>query len=147
MGQQYWRHRAAFDSYLLLRGMRTLSPRIKAAQHNARRLSAIYSSNPWSKSCIILPCQKTLAMRLRAVSNVGSVAMLSFELDGDEALLRRFLSALELFTLAESLGGVESLISHAATMTHAGMAPEARAAAGFPKACCVFPWGLKTAKI
>ncbi|MNE88983.1 Cystathionine gamma-synthase [compost metagenome] len=56
--------------------------------------------------------------------------MLSFELDGDEALLRRFLSALELFTLAESLGGVESLISHAATMTHAGMAPEARAAAG-----------------
>ncbi len=44
--------------------------------------------------------------------------------------MRRFLSALELFTLAESLGGVESLISHAATMTHAGMAAEARIAAG-----------------
>ena len=47
--------------------------------------------------------------------------MLSFELDGDEQTLRRFLSGLSLFTLAESLG-VESLISHAATMTHAGMA-------------------------
>lgn len=51
--------------------------------------------------------------------------MLSFELDGDEQTLRRFLSGLSLFTLAESLGGVESLISHAATMTHAGMAPGA----------------------
>lgn len=44
--------------------------------------------------------------------------------------MRRFLSALELFTLAESLGGVESLISHSATMTHAGMTAEARATAG-----------------
>ncbi len=60
----------------------------------------------------------------------GFGAMLSFELNGDEDTLRRFLGELELFTLAESLGGVESLISHAATMTHAGMAPEARAAAG-----------------
>lgn len=56
--------------------------------------------------------------------------MLSFELDGDEATLRRFLKALQLFTLAESLGGVESLISHTATMTHAGMSAAARAAAG-----------------
>jgi cystathionine gamma-synthase len=45
-------------------------------------------------------------------------------------MLRRFLSALKHFTLAESLGGVESLISHAATMTHAGMTPETRAVAG-----------------
>lgn len=49
----------------------------------------------------------------------GFGAMLSFELDGDEQTLRRFLGGLSLFTLAESLGGVESLISHAATMTHA----------------------------
>ena len=56
-------------------------------------------------------------------------------------------SALELFTLAESLGGVESLISHAATMTHAGMAAEARTAAGISESCCAFPWVLKTVKI
>ena len=53
--------------------------------------------------------------------------MLSFELAGDVA---DFVAQLQLFTLAESLGGVESLISHAATMTHAGMAPEARRTAG-----------------
>ena len=56
--------------------------------------------------------------------------MLSFEFAGDELQLRRFLSALSLFTLAESLGGVETLISHTATMTHAGMSAEARAQAG-----------------
>ena len=60
----------------------------------------------------------------------GFGAMVSFEFAGDEARLRHFLSELKLFTLAESLGGVESLISHTATMTHAGMSAEARAAAG-----------------
>lgn len=69
--------------------------------------------------------------------------MLSFELDGDEAVLRRFLSALELFTLAESLGGVESLISHAATMTHAGMAAEARAAAGISESLLRISVGIE----
>ncbi|WP_348253775.1 PLP-dependent transferase, partial [Salmonella enterica] len=50
-------------------------------------------------------------------------AMLSFEPDGDEETLRRFLGGLSLFTLPESLGGVESLMSHGATMTHGGMSP------------------------
>jgi cystathionine gamma-synthase len=69
--------------------------------------------------------------------------MLSFELDGDEDTLRRFLASLELFTLAESLGGVESLISHAATMTHAGMAPEARAAAGISETLLRISTGIE----
>ncbi len=87
-------------------------------------------------------------MKLRHVSKKGFGAMLSFELDGDEQTLRRFLSGLSLFTLAESLGGVESLISHAATMTHAGMAPEARAAAGISvKRSCVYRPVLKMVKI
>ncbi len=55
--------------------------------------------------------------------------MLSFEFAGDEPQLRHFLRSLSLFTLAESLGGVETLISHTATMTHAGMSAEARAQA------------------
>ena len=73
----------------------------------------------------------------------GFGAMLSFELDGDEQTLRRFLSGLSLFTLAESLGGVESLISHAATMTHAGMAPEARAAAGISETLLRISTGIE----
>ncbi|WP_348235373.1 PLP-dependent transferase, partial [Salmonella enterica] len=60
----------------------------------------------------------------------GFGAMLSFEREGDEETLRRFLGGLSLCTLAESLGGVESLVSYAATMTHAGMSRQAAAAAG-----------------
>ena len=63
--------------------------------------------------------------------------------DSYEQTLRRFLSGLSLFTLAESLGGVESLISHAATMTHAGMAPEARAAAGISETLLRISTGIE----
>ena len=56
--------------------------------------------------------------------------MLSVELAGGEAEVRAFVEGLQYFTLAESLGGVESLVAHPATMTHAAMSPEARAAAG-----------------
>ena len=56
--------------------------------------------------------------------------MLSFELAGGVEAVQRFVEALKIFTLAESLGGVESLVAHPATMTHASMGPEARRAAG-----------------
>ncbi len=121
---------AAFDSYLLLRGIRTLNPRIRQQQSNAQDIVAYLQRQPLVKKLYYpgLPGNPGHEIACRQQSGFG--AMLSFELDGDETALRRFLSGLELFTLAESLGGVESLISHAATMTHAGMAPEARAAAG-----------------
>ena len=60
----------------------------------------------------------------------GFGAMLTIELEGGTAAVARFVDAIELFSLAESLGGVESLAAHPATMTHAAMSPEARAAAG-----------------
>ncbi|EEQ03217.1 Cystathionine gamma-synthase [Yersinia rohdei ATCC 43380] len=121
---------AAFDSYLLLRGLRTLSPRMAQQQRNADEIVRYLQQQPLVKTLYhpSLPQHPGHEIACRQQSGFG--AMLSFELDGDEQVLRRFLSALELFTLAESLGGVESLISHAATMTHAGMAPEARIAAG-----------------
>src|SRR5678815_1786811 len=67
---------------------------------------------------------------LAARQQQGFGAMLSFELDGDVAQIEAFVDGLQYFSLAESLGGVESLIAHPASMTHASMAPEARAAAG-----------------
>ncbi|PLK58072.1 cystathionine gamma-synthase [Candidatus Palibaumannia cicadellinicola] len=120
----------AFDSYLLLRGIRTLTPRIRQQQSNAQAIVAYLQQHPQVKKLYYpeLPDHPGHEIACRQQSGFG--AMLSFELDGDEAALRRFLAALELFTLAESLGGVESLISHAATMTHAGMAAEARVRAG-----------------
>jgi cystathionine gamma-synthase len=67
---------------------------------------------------------------LAARQQHGFGAMLSLELAGGEAAVRAFVDGLQYFTLAESLGGVESLVAHPATMTHAAMSPEARAVAG-----------------
>ncbi|WP_421507820.1 cystathionine gamma-synthase [Erwinia rhapontici] len=120
----------AFDSYLLLRGMRTLAPRMAAAQRNALAIVEYLKQQPLVKKLYHPSLPENAGHQFAVRQQKGFGAMLSFELNGDEATLRRFLKALELFTLAESLGGVESLISHTATMTHAGMSAEARAAAG-----------------
>ena len=121
---------SAFDSYLLLRGMRTLGPRMAAAQRNALALVEYLKQQPLVKKLYHPSLPENAGHQYAVRQQRGFGAMLSFEIDGDEACLRRFLKALELFTLAESLGGVESLISHTATMTHAGMSAEARAEAG-----------------
>jgi len=67
---------------------------------------------------------------LAARQQAGFGAMLSFELEGDVAQIEAFVNELKYFSLAESLGGVESLVAHPASMTHASMAPEARRTAG-----------------
>ncbi len=121
---------AAFDSYLLLRGLRTLAPRMAAAQRNALAIVDYLKQQPLVKKLYHPSLPENAGHEYAVRQQRGFGAMLSFEIDADEARLRRFLKALELFTLAESLGGVESLISHTATMTHAGMSAEARAAAG-----------------
>jgi len=121
---------AAFDSYLLLRGLRTLAPRMAAAQRNALAIVDYLKQQPLVKKLYHPSLPDNAGHQFAVKQQKGFGAMLSFELDGDETTLRCFLKALELFTLAESLGGVESLISHTATMTHAGMSAEARAAAG-----------------
>lgn len=121
---------AAFDSYLLLRGLRTLAPRMAAAQRNALAIVDYLKQQPLVKKLYHPSLPENAGHQFAARQQRGFGAMLSFELDADETRLRRFLKALQLFTLAESLGGVESLISHTATMTHAGMSADARAAAG-----------------
>ncbi|MBN3264491.1 cystathionine gamma-synthase [Pectobacterium brasiliense] len=134
---------AAFDSYLLLRGLRTLSPRMAAAQRNAQQVVEFLQTQPLVKALYHPSLPNNPGHDIARRQQFGFGAMLSFELDGDEDTLRRFLASLELFTLAESLGGVESLISHAATMTHAGMAPEARAAAGISETLLRISTGIE----
>ena len=133
----------AFDSYLLLRGIRTLSPRMDVAQRNALAIVDFLKTQPLVKKLYHPSLPENQGHEIAARQQKGFGAMLSFELDGDEQTLRRFLSGLSLFTLAESLGGVESLISHAATMTHAGMAPEARAAAGISETLLRISTGIE----
>ncbi|KLU15963.1 MULTISPECIES: cystathionine gamma-synthase [Xenorhabdus] len=121
---------AAFDSYLLLRGIRTLSARVLLQQNNAVAIVDYLQQQPQVKRLFYPALKNHPGHEIAVKQQQGFGAMLSFELEGDEQAMRRFLSALKLFTLAESLGGVESLISHTATMTHAGMSAEARNQAG-----------------
>jgi cystathionine gamma-synthase len=121
---------APFDSFLTMRGLRTLDVRLRAHQENtAAIVEALVGHSAVAKVHYPgLPSHPGHAIAARQQHGFG--AMLSFELAGGEAAVRRLLDGLELFSLAESLGGVESLIAHPATMTHAAMTDEARAEAG-----------------
>jgi len=119
-----------FDSFLTLRGLRTLDARLRVHQENTTALAGQLAAHP-AVTAVHYPGLATHpghALAARQQSGFG--AMLSFELDGGVAAVRAFLDGLRCVTLAESLGGVESLIAHPATMTHAAMSADARAAAG-----------------
>jgi cystathionine gamma-synthase len=121
---------APFDSFLTLRGLRTLQPRLRAHQENAVALAQALTQHPAVEKVYFpaLPAHPGHALAARQQRGFG--AMLSFDLSGGEAAVAAFVEGLECFTLAESLGGVESLIAHPATMTHASMDAEARRRAG-----------------
>ena len=120
----------AFDSYLTLRGLRTLAPRLRQHQENAAAIIAYLQQQPLVGKIYhpSLPSHPGHEIAKRQQHGFG--AMLSFEAKLDLEQMKCFLGALELFCLAESLGGVESLVAHPASMTHAGMDAEARRVAG-----------------
>lgn len=121
---------APFDSYLTLRGLRTLSVRLRQHQENAVRIAEQLQAHA-SVANVYYPGLSTHpGHALAARQQQGFGAMLSFDLAGDGAQVEAFVNGLQYFSLAESLGGVESLIAHPATMTHVSMDPGARAAAG-----------------
>ena len=119
-----------FDSFLTLRGLRTLEARLRVHQENAARIVASLDRHA-AVSAVFWPGLSTHPGHLLAArQQQGFGAMLSFELRGGEASVRAFLDGLRHFTLAESLGGVESLVAHPASMTHASMSADARRIAG-----------------
>jgi len=121
---------APFDSYLTLRGLRTLQPRLRAHQENANALADVLTRHPAVEKVYFpaLPTHPGHALAARQQRGFG--AMLSFDLAGGESAVEAFVDGLTCFTLAESLGGVESLVAHPATMTHASMDAAARRRAG-----------------
>jgi cystathionine gamma-synthase len=121
---------APFDSFLTLRGLRTLGPRLRAHQENAHALAELLSTHPLAARVYYPGLADHPGHALAARQQSGFGAMLSFELDADNDGIAAFLEGLQCFSLAESLGGVESLVAHPASMTHAAMAVEARRAAG-----------------
>ncbi|MDR3669369.1 MAG: PLP-dependent aspartate aminotransferase family protein [Holophaga sp.] len=119
------------DCALVLRGLKTLHLRMRAHEANARALAGFLAGHPAVAKVNYpgLPDHPQHALAMRQQTGFG--AMLSFELkDGSRTAVARFLRALRWFTLAESLGGVESLVSQPATMSHASMTPEMRARIG-----------------
>lgn len=121
---------APFDSYLTLRGLRTLHPRMRSHLENAAAVAELLARHPAVARVHYPGLPDHPSHRLAARQQAGFGAMLSFELEGGEAAVPAFLEGLRCFTLAESLGGVESLVAHPATMTHASMTPEQQEVAG-----------------
>lgn len=136
---------AAFESWLTLRGLRTLSARMRIHEENTRQVCSRLGDHP-AIARVHYPGLASHAGHLIARrQQQGFGAVLSFELAGGEEAVRRFLSRLRCITLAESLGGVESLIAHPATMTHAAMHPDARQRAGITDGLLRLSVGIEAA--
>jgi len=121
---------APFDSYLTLRGVRTLEARMRIHLENAALVVRELSRHPAVAHVYYPGLPSHPGHAVADAQQDGFGAMVSFEVAGGLVGVERFLEKLQCFSLAESLGGVESLIAHPATMTHAAMDEEARARAG-----------------
>lgn len=120
----------AFDSYMTLRGVRTLFVRVRQQQQSAQAVAEYLNEHPAVAAVHYpgLPSHPQHALAKKQQNGFG--AMMSFELKGGLEAVKRLFDVVDLFSLAESLGGVESLIVHPASMTHAAMSPQAQATAG-----------------
>lgn len=131
---------APFDAYMTLRGLRTLEVRAHRAQENAQVLAAFLEKHPKVAAVHYPGLAAHPGYALAQRQQAGPGAMLSFELKGDP---RAFLKRLSMFSLAQSLGGTESLISHPASMTHGSMGAEAREKAGVTDALLRLSVGIE----
>ncbi|MGA9752345.1 MAG: PLP-dependent aspartate aminotransferase family protein [Acidobacteriota bacterium] len=118
------------QAWLVLRGIKTLAMRVRVAQENAQACAALLAGHPAVAEVRYpgLPGHPQAAVMARQMEGPGS--LISFELKGGLPAGKRLLEGLRLATLAVSLGGVETLIQHPASMTHAAMRREDRLAAG-----------------
>jgi cystathionine gamma-lyase/cystathionine beta-lyase/cystathionine gamma-lyase/homocysteine desulfhydrase len=131
-----------FDSWLVLRGTKTLAVRMKQHNINGQALAEYLESHPKVKRVIYpgLPSHPQHDLAKRQMSGFGG--MLSFELETFEDA-RRVCNRVRLMSLAESLGGVETLMTHPASMTHASVPPERRAAIGLSDALVRISVGIE----
>jgi cystathionine beta-lyase/cystathionine gamma-synthase len=114
-----------FDAYLVLRGLKTLAVRMAVHEANGRRLAGFLAARKDIGPVYYPGLAGHPQHRLARTQQTGFGGMISFDL-GSLEKARAFCNAVEIFTLAESLGGVESLLCHPATMTHAAVPAEER---------------------
>lgn len=112
---------SAFDSFLALRGLKTLPVRMKQHQENALQVADFLKNHDAIDAIYFPGLPEHEGHDIAKKQQFGYGAMLSFEVKGGVEAVKKLFDNLKLFTLAQSLGGVESLISHPSTMTHAGM--------------------------
>ena len=121
---------APFDSWLVLRGAKTLPVRLRQHETNARAIAHFLNDHPAVKRVCYPGLRDHPGHDIARRQQNGYGGMVSFFVDEAQADVKELLRSTEVFALAESLGGVESLIEHPATMSHASMAPEQREEAG-----------------
>ena len=119
-----------FDSFQTLRGLRTLNVRYRQHEKNAAAVADFLEGEALVSRVYFPGLGSHPGHELARRQQESFGAMISFEIDANDAEIRQFLSVLNLFTLAESLGGVESLVAHPASMTHAAMPEQDQKAAG-----------------
>ena len=134
-----------FDSFLALRGLKTLALRMQRHSENGLAIARWLEARSDVRRVLYpgLESHPQHALAKRQMHAFGG--MISVEFDRDLAGTRRFLERVQLFTLAESLGGVESLIEHPATMTHASIPADQRAATGISDSLVRFSAGIESA--
>ncbi len=118
------------DCYLLLRGLKTLAVRMDRHCANALQLASILTKKRGIARVFYPGLPEHPGFEIARIQMSGFGGMITIQLEGDAARTRRFCSSLKVFSLAESLGGVESLCCHPATMTHASIPRELREARG-----------------
>ncbi len=137
---------APFDSYLTLRGVRTLHARMRIHEQNALRIVDFLADHPAVGRVHHPSLPDHPGHDVALAQQRGFGAMISFELCGGIEAVEAFVSGLTEFSLAESLGGVESLCAHPATMTHASMDEAARRQAGISDALLRLSVGIEEVK-
>jgi len=135
---------SAFDCYLAMRGLRTLPVRLRQHQESAALIADFLVNHPAVKTVYYPGLSSHPQYELAKSQQAGFGAMLSFDLVGDIQQSKTFVEEVGLFCLAESLGGVESLVAHPATMTHAGMEESARITAGISNSLIRLSVGLES---
>lgn len=137
---------APFDSFMTLRGIRTLFPRIRQHEESAILVANVLREQANVAQVFYPGLEEHPGHEIACRQQRGFGGMVSFEIDGGEAAVRAFVENLSYFSLAESLGGIESLVCHPASMTHAPVSEERKAAAGVTATLIRLSIGLESAE-
>jgi cystathionine gamma-synthase len=137
---------APFDSFLTLRGIRTLHPRIKQHEESAGLVANVLNEHEFVDHVFYPGLESHPGHDIAKRQQRGFGGMVSFELTGGFDEVSTFVSSLKYFSLAESLGGVESLVCHPASMTHAPLTEEALQIAGIGQNLIRLSVGLESSE-